>query len=378
MYAPLQVQAYVDGTRLRVFLVNDRVTPVLTTVYVSLLSLNQTSTTCPTQRAWHSFGVAPVLRQDYQVQPSFASQVWSTQIATLLRSRPGCKANSCYVSVTAVAKSNQPGAGDVSETQLWLVPLKDITFPNPELKLAGFQYGDIAAAADPLPAPAAPAAAPIAAPADAAAVAGRALLEEEVLGSIQADAIDRLRTRFSSGAAPPPAPAQDVAAVRKPRVRRPGSVSHGGLRVDQTLVPQRAWAPAGTPITFTMSANRPAALTQLLTKYRGRFSDDALTAVHPCEPQMITFYPHVSVGPLAPEDLAADLKVTRGVDLLTCVVLVTCVILRGLGLVDGWHERCQLHGHVVQHFKACAASGNPFDCNNIACESHQQSTRQMA
>jgi hypothetical protein len=88
-----------------------------------------------------------------------------------------------------------------------------------------------------------------------------------------------------------------------------------------------------------MSGNRPAALTQLLTKYRGRFSDDAFSAVHPCEPKTITFYPHVSVGPLAPEDLAADLKVRGGVDLLTCVVLPTCAILRALVSVDGCYEK---------------------------------------
>jgi hypothetical protein len=64
---------------------------------------------------------------------------------------------------------------------------------------------------------------------------------------------------------------------------------------------------APTPVSFILRSNRPAALTQFNTKIKGRFSDDAFTALHPCQPQTITFYPHASVGQLTPAQLMADL-----------------------------------------------------------------------
>lgn len=64
-----------------------------------------------------------------------------------------------------------------------------------------------------------------------------------------------------------------------------------------------------SPVSFTLAASRPAVLTYLNTKYRGRFSDDAFTAVHPCTPKKVTFYPHESVTGLNAADLAADLTI---------------------------------------------------------------------
>jgi hypothetical protein len=77
MYAPLQVQAFQDGKTFKVFLVNDRVTPVATTVTISVLSMDQNATSCPAaaQSATHSLGVEPFVRTDFTVPPSFASQV---------------------------------------------------------------------------------------------------------------------------------------------------------------------------------------------------------------------------------------------------------------------------------------------------------------
>lgn len=288
MYAPLQVQAFQDGNKIKVFLVNDRVTPVMTTVYVSLLSLDQNSTSCPSRRSLHSFGVSPVLNTDYQVQPSFASQVYVMPIETLLRTRPGCTTSSCYVSVTAVAKSGQEGAGEVSETQLWLVPLKDIDFQDPEMRLSNFHIGDSAAAT-----------------VGVASLIGkpRSLMADELAqndtqAETQTTGGRSFRSRLSSGATGP-VPAQKPA-------KQSTNLVHGG---GSSTVVRRTLLPAGTPISFTLSTNRPAAQTNLLTKFRGRFSDDAFTALHPCTPKTITFYPHVSVGPISPEEFEADLKV---------------------------------------------------------------------
>jgi hypothetical protein len=60
-------------------------------------------------------------------------------------------------------------------------------------------------------------------------------------------------------------------------------------------------------VSFTVKSSKPAVLTNFNTKIKGRFSDDAFTALHPCQPQKITFYPHESVGQLSASQLKADL-----------------------------------------------------------------------
>jgi hypothetical protein len=121
------------------------------------------------------------------------------------------------------------------------------------------------------------------------------------------------RSRLSSGAIAP------IAAQKA--AKQSSNLAHGGGGSTpvpgvhgsggSTSVPRvrRTFLPAGTPISFTLSSNRPAAQTNLLTKFRGRFSDDAFTALHPCTPKTITFYPHVSAGSISPEEFEADLKV---------------------------------------------------------------------
>lgn len=366
MYAPLQVQVFQDGNKVKVFLVNDHVTPVRTTMYVSLLSLDHNSTVCgPSNRPARSPATASVLKQDFEVPANFAAEAWSTAILTLLRNRPGCTVASCYVSVIAVAKPNQVGAGEVSEAQLWLVPLKDIDFPNPELSLSNFRLGadqppiddslpELQTATKPNPM--------------------RSLLSQGagVAADVAQSTDRRYRSRIRSGggvsestsapdavqfkrksvmhagpiAAPPqhqgeqpevPAqqpdagdnqPASEQPPINNqqpstPVVQPPTSNDdplldeepQGPVQLQPAPAPinppkqSQPPPPPGTPITFTLSAQRPAALTNLLTNYRGRFSDDAFTAVHPCSPRTITFYPHASEGGITAEDFAADLQV---------------------------------------------------------------------
>lgn len=320
MFTPLQVQAFQDGSRVKVFLVNDRVTPVMTTVYVSLLSLEQNDASCESARR-HTFsaGAAPVLKQDYEVQPGFASEVWSTPLLTLLRSRPNCTTTTCYVSVTAVAKPNQPGAGDISETQLWLVPLKDIDLPDPQLSVSDFQLVT-----------------------DEAAIVGTASLPRRPRGARtllakekQADEHThghgrKYRSHIVSGgglhSSNPPAPTtkpkwQETvhAGPILPPLGEESAPDNASAPIKDTVSkpvpapvapsPPKPAPKPGTPISFTLSSTRPAALTNLLTSYRGRFSDDVFTAFTPCSPKKITFYPHVSAGSITAEDFAADLQV---------------------------------------------------------------------
>lgn len=63
-------------------------------------------------------------------------------------------------------------------------------------------------------------------------------------------------------------------------------------------------------LSFLLSASRPAALTQLSTPSAGHFSDDALTALHPCEPVRLRFVPAATEQPLDAEQLAESLSVT--------------------------------------------------------------------
>jgi hypothetical protein len=171
--------------------------------------------------------------------------------------------------------------------------LKDIDFPDPGMTLANFHVGDSAAAAT-------------------VGVASlprnptRSLLADELAMNVtqaetQKTGGKSFRSRLSSGA-PAPSPAQEPA-------KQSSSLVHGGGISTSAPVVRRTLLPAGTPISFTLSTNRPAAQTNLLTKFRGRFSDDAFTALHPCTPKTITFYPPVSAGPISLEEFATDVKV---------------------------------------------------------------------
>ncbi|KAF6253727.1 hypothetical protein COO60DRAFT_1703701 [Scenedesmus sp. NREL 46B-D3] len=65
------------------------------------------------------------------------------------------------------------------------------------------------------------------------------------------------------------------------------------LRLDRSAESGSAEAAA---VSFTLKSNRPAVLTNFNTKMKGRFNDDAFTALHPCQPQKIVFHPHTSVA----------------------------------------------------------------------------------
>lgn len=402
MYAPLQVQAFTDGDTFKVFLVNDRVTPVATTVQVSLVPLEQTSASCRTsengdavtsvtasnattttttttttsstteekevelqqqqqQQEPHDLGVASVLRTDFEVLPNFASQVWEIKTSALLRSRPSCTPATCYVAVTAVAKPGQPGAGEVSETQVFFVPLKDIKFTDPGMALTNFALASSSAARAGADAPATLESAAAAAKVNsadslssatgAAAAPARTLLQT-------ADSSGSLRSRMSAGGRDgalltPRRSGGSGAASRRQEAVHGGGVSgsvgagsgrdtaagddrvsagagRGGSNHEAAHQSPATAAPLpaaplpeapseeiiheeviepGTPISFTLSTTRPAVLTNFLTRFRGHFSDDAFTALHPCAPKRITFFPHVSAGPISAAEFAADLKV---------------------------------------------------------------------
>lgn len=66
---------------------------------------------------------------------------------------------------------------------------------------------------------------------------------------------------------------------------------------------------APAPIAFTLSASRPALLTTFVTKLKGRFSEDALTTLHPCSPKEVTFFPKPGAAPVTAEGLRAGLVV---------------------------------------------------------------------
>lgn len=210
MYAPLQVQVIQDGPQAKVFVVNDHMETVNTTITVNVLSLQDTAAACDAQQPAAAEFTTPV-------PPGYADMVWTMPTEDLLAGRTGCTATSCYIAVTAQGKlPTSTGAiqTEVSEAQMFLVPLKTIDLPDPELELSGFTSATASSA---------------------------------------------------------------------------NSTAEG--------------------VRFTLKSGRPAVLTQFDTGLRGRFSDDAFTAVHPCQPKQVTFYPHSSVGDLSPAQLQANLTV---------------------------------------------------------------------
>jgi hypothetical protein len=349
-----QVQAITNPATdaVQVFLVNDHTTPVATRITISVLSLRDDAgkrgDTCSS-----SATKAAAATLDFTVPPGFASEAWSMPVDKLLASQPGCTRHSCYVSVSAVARNGQDGAGEASEAQLWLVPLKDINFPNPGLQLTGFAQQTVVAtepsyseadaeavaratnsyegeSANPdMATDAADEAGLMQLPAAASYEGASAWQPEEKpayptsfvreAGAARSASTSTaaFRNRLWAKATGKQIPlagkvaAAAAAAASKPVKGKPGKASGAASASTSAVKPAAAAAAAaatGAPITFTLSAARPAALTTLVTKYRGRFSDDGLTALHPCAPRTVTFYPHASVGRLSPEDLAADLK----------------------------------------------------------------------
>eukprot|EP00878_Enallax_costatus_P012963 GHUV01013537.1.p1 GENE.GHUV01013537.1~~GHUV01013537.1.p1 ORF type:complete len:273 (-),score=54.69 GHUV01013537.1:1855-2673(-) len=228
MYAPLQAQVIQEGNYTKVFVVNDHIVPVTIAVNMQLKSLTDNISTCQQKAQQPDVPTSPIAVPgadatiEATVPAGFASQVLATETSEILATLPGCTKTMCYLDVTVTRKNYglldaQP---EVSEAQMFFVPLKDIDLPDPGLNISGFQ---------------------------------------QVPASVNSS-----------------------------------DNSSGNL---------------SDPVSFTVSASRPAVLTYLNTKYRGRFSDDAFTALHPCRPKQITFYPHSSVQGLTAHDLAADLTV---------------------------------------------------------------------
>lgn len=62
-------------------------------------------------------------------------------------------------------------------------------------------------------------------------------------------------------------------------------------------------------LSFSLQASTAASHVLLTSPHLGYFSDNAVTAVHPCLPQTVTFYPHSSVQQLTPDALLSSLKV---------------------------------------------------------------------
>jgi hypothetical protein len=152
-YAPLALQAVLDGAHAQLFVVSDLLQPTPATITLRLVSLQDSSArSCKAAAAGgggnHSSSAraqqaAPAQQQQQQQQDAavvgsfkytvpglFATRVWSMPAAELLRSRPGCSASSCYLSVTAEASGVEP-----SESQLWFAPFKSLALPDPRISI---------------------------------------------------------------------------------------------------------------------------------------------------------------------------------------------------------------------------------------------------
>lgn len=233
MYAQLQAQVFQDGNYTKVFVVNDHTVPVTVSVNMRLRTLADNNT-CQQGSSKPDVPIAAIavpnadITIESTIPPGFASQVLAAETAEILTTIPGCTRATCYLDVTVTRKVAEPSKvqSEISEAQLFFVPLKDIDLPNPGLNISGFKQ-------------------------------------------VQPQ-------------------------------------SQGGADVNSS---QNLSGNSSDPVTFTLTASRPAVLTYLNTKFRGRFSDDAITALHPCKPKQITFYPHSSEHGVTANALAADLTV---------------------------------------------------------------------
>eukprot|EP00879_Flechtneria_rotunda_P019017 GHRR01019964.1.p1 GENE.GHRR01019964.1~~GHRR01019964.1.p1 ORF type:complete len:340 (+),score=77.97 GHRR01019964.1:647-1666(+) len=271
IYAPFQVQAITDGNQTKIFLINDYIEPIAATITVHLLSLADSSDSCQAQSA----AVLPMAVFNATVAGGFAARVWSKATAEVLQSRSECMPTTCYITVRATTNTAADGLSNSgidigpqqveaqtsafeSETSLWFAPLKDIYLPDPNITLEGF--AQVVSSTPETP---------------AASMATALGVQEEGVNS--ADSF-----------------AATVAAAQRRRVQSTTATSN--------LAPP-------TAVTFTVTSTRPAALTSFSTQYKGRFSDDAFTALHPCHSKNVRFYPHASVGTVSTADLAAELQV---------------------------------------------------------------------
>jgi hypothetical protein len=131
-YAPLAVQAILDGSQVQLFVVSDLVGPTDATVTLRLISLNDAPSTCGKAKGSDASTAASVVGSfEYSVPGLFATRVWKMGAGELLKTRPGCTAATCYLSVTLDA----PGM-EQSESQLWFSPFKALALPDPDITIS--------------------------------------------------------------------------------------------------------------------------------------------------------------------------------------------------------------------------------------------------
>ncbi|KAF6261504.1 glycoside hydrolase superfamily [Scenedesmus sp. NREL 46B-D3] len=126
-YAPMVIQAILDQSTVDIFIVSDQINTTDASVQLTLVSLNDTASTCSADTVKSQ----RIVNFKVPVPGMFASKVQSFEVADLLAMRPGCTATTCFLTATATAEGVAP-----TEAQLWLVPFKAIEFPDPEVRIA--------------------------------------------------------------------------------------------------------------------------------------------------------------------------------------------------------------------------------------------------
>lgn len=128
-YAPIAVQAVRDNGVVDVFIVSDLLNATSVTLTLKLVSIADSADKCASLGAQQT-----VVRTTVDVPGSFATRVLSQDAAALLKRRPGCAPETCFLSVSASAK----GVAQ-SESQLWFVPFKDVAFPDPNIRITNLE-----------------------------------------------------------------------------------------------------------------------------------------------------------------------------------------------------------------------------------------------
>lgn len=126
-YAPLAVQAVLDKGEVQIFVVSDMTDTTKATVTMRLVSLSDSPDTCRTARR-RGADSSVVESFAYDVPGLFATRVWKKAATDVLKSRAGCTATTCYLSVTAAAPGAEP-----SESQLWFTQFKNMELPDPAI-----------------------------------------------------------------------------------------------------------------------------------------------------------------------------------------------------------------------------------------------------
>lgn len=119
-----------DGTDVQVFIVSDMVAPTRALITLQLVSLSDSPGNCRLDRRRGSQDKSVVERFHYDIPGLFATRVWRMDAAQVLKARPGCTAQTCYLSVTAEAAGTEP-----TESQLWFTQFKNMQLPDPAITI---------------------------------------------------------------------------------------------------------------------------------------------------------------------------------------------------------------------------------------------------